>query len=86
MHIIPNFYRRSQIIFFSLTELVVGFEEETYMFSEPGSGEGVRVVMVCVVVSGGVTTAPIRVPVRFTDGTATGELELCVCMCVCVEL
>ncbi len=59
--------------FFVLTELVVGFEEEEYMFSEPASGDGMRVVMVCVVVSGSETISPLRVQARFTDVTATGE-------------
>ncbi len=55
---------------------MVGFEEVLYEFSEPGAGEGVRNVMVCVVLSGGVITSRLRLQARFRDISATGEWAL----------
>ncbi len=61
--------------------MVVGFEEDLYEFSEPGVGEGMRDGMVCVVLSGGVTTSRLRLQARFSDVSTTGEWAFPVRVC-----
>lgn len=60
--------------------MVVGFEDESVTLSEPAPGQGMRVEMVCVVLTGSELTSQLRLQARFIDRSATGK-GVCVCVC-----
>ena len=53
--------------------LTLGFEQMTYMFSEPNPGTSQLVEEVCVVISDGSVGRDFAVNVMWTPDTATGE-------------
>ena len=56
-------------------ELTVGFEMESYTFSEPDQGVNVRIGEVCVVIAEGSSQlgVPITIQPLWRDGSAIGN-------------
>ena len=59
---------------FSLAELTVGFDMESYTFSEPDSGVNVRIATVCIAVaeSSSQLSIPLTVQPLWRDSSAIG--------------
>lgn len=60
---------------FSPAELTVGFEMETYTFSEPDSGVNVRIATVCVAIAESSSQLGIALTVQplWRDSSAVGK-------------